>query len=207
MIKQFIVLLTTLSGAPVLAAETVTENTLPNTPAVPVQPANPAKASAVPSDYAVGPGDVLEISVWKEEGLTKDALVRPDGGLTFPLVGEVQAGGKTVDQINQEIVKGLSGYLSEPAVSVAVKLVNQKFFVVGKVNKPGEFLSPERVSVMQALSMAGGLNPFADDDDIRIIRREGDQTISFTFDYGAVAKGEDMDQNIQLRRGDVVVVP
>ncbi|QSA97590.1 polysaccharide biosynthesis/export family protein [Methylococcus sp. EFPC2] len=177
-------------------------------PALPADaPRQPVAGGAVPSDYQVGPGDVLEISVWKEEGLTKDALVRPDGGLTFPLVGEIHAGGKTVDQINQEIVKGLSGYLSEPAVSVAVKLANQKFYVVGKVNKPGEFPSPARIDVMQAISMAGGLTPFADDDDIRILRREGGRVVSYTFDYGSVSGGDDLDQNIVLRGGDVVVVP
>lgn len=169
-----------------------------------VADASPAGTSR---DYLVGAGDILEISVWKEEGLTKEVLVRPDGGITFPLVGEVQAGGKTVDQINVDILKGLSSYLSEPAVNVAVKMVNQKFYVVGKVNKPGEFVSPARIDVLQALSMAGGLTPFADDDDIRIIRHEGDRVVSFPFDYSAISNGENMEQNILLRRGDVVVVP
>lgn len=172
--------------------------------------ADPEKAApkaSVPSTYIVDAGDVLAISVWKDEGLDKQVLVRPDGGITFPLVGEIHAGGMTVDQIAAEISKRLSEFLSDPAVTVAVMTVNQKIYVVGKVMKPGEFVTPARVDVMQALAMAGGPAPFADTDDIKIIRRTQGNTTTFEFDYDAVASGDKLEQNILLNRGDVVVVP
>lgn len=165
------------------------------------------RSAPVPANYVVDAGDVLEISVWKDEGLNKQVLVRPDGGITFPLVGEIHAGGLTVAQIGEEITRRLSEYLSDPAVNVALITVNQKIYVVGKVTKPGEFIVPARVDVMQALSMAGGPAPFADTDDIKVIRRENGSTQTFPFDYDAVSQGEDLEQNIQLKRGDVVVVP
>lgn len=167
----------------------------------------PAMSVSVPPDYVVGAGDVLEISVWKEEGLTKQALVRPDGGITFPLIGDMQAGGLTVHQIRSAIAERLSEFLAEPEVSVSLINLNQNIYVVGRVNKPGEFVTPHRVSVMQALSLAGGLTPFADTDDIRIIRRIGEKEVALPFDYDAVADGNALEQNILLQRGDVVVVP
>jgi polysaccharide export outer membrane protein len=164
-------------------------------------------SASVPPDYIVGAGDVLEISVWKEDGLTKQTLVRPDGGITFPLIGELAAGGLTVRQIKSEIAKRLSEFFAEPEVSVAVINLNHKIYVVGRVNKPGEFITPNQVSVMQALSMAGGLTPFADDDDIKIIRRIGEKEVALPFDYDEVANGNALEQDILLQRGDVVVVP
>lgn len=158
-------------------------------------------------DYRIVPGDVLDISVWKEEGLASKVLVRPDGGISFPLVGNLQAEGLTVDQLKKEIAKRLGEYLSDPEINVAVITVNQKVHVVGKVNKPGEVLMSGHMTVMQALAMAGGLAPFADEDDIIIIRRNGDQTISLPFDYDKVSDGEELEQNIQLMNGDVILVP
>jgi polysaccharide export outer membrane protein len=171
-------------------------------------PEVPADSSVpVPPDYVVDAGDVLEISVWKEDGLTKQALVRPDGGITFPLIGELQAGGKTIHQIKSEIARKLGEFFAEPEVSVSLVNLNHKIYVVGRVNKPGEFITPNRVSVMQALSMAGGLTPFADDDAIKIIRRIGGKEVALPFDYDEVASGKALEQNILLQRGDVVVVP
>lgn len=166
----------------------------------------PATATPVPKDYVLGPGDVIEISVWKEDALTKQVLLRPDGGITFPLIGDLQASGLTVSQLTDEITKRLSNYVSEPAVNISVITVNQKIYVLGKVNRPGEFVIPTRVDVMQALAMAGGLTTFADEDDITIIRRENGRVVSFNFDYKEVSNGEALEQNILLQRGDVVVV-
>ena len=166
-----------------------------------------SKPVAVSPDYVLGPGDVLEISVWKEEDMRKEVLVRPDGGITFPLLGEIRAEGKRVDQLAEELTKTLSEYLSEPVVNVSLMKVGQAIYVVGKVNKPGEFPAYSRVDVMQALSMAGGLTPYADADDIHILRRTHGQVTSLDFDYDAVSQGDDLEQNIPLQRGDVIVVP
>jgi polysaccharide biosynthesis/export protein len=172
-------------------------------------PAGAKSAATVdPSTYRVGPEDVLEISVWREETLKKEALVRPDGGISYPLIGEVQAAGRTVGEIREEIVKRLDKYIPDPVVSVTVlKTGSQRIYVIGKVAKPGEFQVGRYVDVLQALSMAGGLTPFADSGNIRVMRRDGDRQVVLPFEYTAVIRGQKLDDNIQLRAGDVVVVP
>lgn len=172
-------------------------------------PAKGVDATAVdPASYRVGPEDVLDISVWREDALKKEVLVRPDGGLSYPLVGEVQAAGKTVLEIRDEIARRLERFIPDPAVSVSVvKVGSQRVYVIGKVNKPGEFPLGRYVDVLQVLSMAGGLTPFADGNDIRVMRRDGDRQVVFPFEYGRVVRGQKLEQNVQLHAGDVVVVP
>ncbi|MGB8337972.1 MAG: polysaccharide biosynthesis/export family protein [Burkholderiales bacterium] len=168
----------------------------------------PPKEAVPTSDYRIGPEDVLDISVWKEDSLKKEVLVRPDGGISFPLVGEIQALDKTPTQIQQEITQKLTRYIPNPVVSVSVlKIVSNKIYVVGKVHKPGEYSTGRYLDVLQALSMAGGLTPYAAENKIKILRREGGQEISIPFEYAKVQNGNDLSQNIQLKRGDVVMVP
>lgn len=159
--------------------------------------------------YLIQPGDVLEIMVWKEEGLIRDVLVRPDGGISFPLAGDIVAQGKTIEQVEQELEARLDAYISEPVVIVAAKqLLGHKVYVTGKVNQPGEFIVNSPIDVMQALSKAGGMTPFASVNSIRILRRDPDGTQrSMRFRYGDVEDGDDLEQNIVLQAGDVVVVP
>jgi polysaccharide export outer membrane protein len=168
--------------------------------------ANDTPLLQMPQNYRIVPGDVLEISVWREEGLTKQVLVRADGALSFPLVGDVPAGGLTIEDVRTTLTERLADFLTDPVVSVSVITTSQKIYVVGKVNKPGEFVTPGRVTVMHALALAGGLNPFADRDDITILRQTGDRTTPLVFDYDAVSAGEDLEQNILLMNGDIVVV-
>lgn len=177
---------------------------------VDIQPASVSSqvAGIDPSTYRVGAEDVLEISVWREDALKKEALVRPDGGISYPLIGEVQVAGKTVLEIREEIAKRLEKFIPDPAVSVSIlKVGSQRVYVIGKVNKPGDFPVGRHVDVLQALSMAGGLTPFADANDIRVMRREGDRQVVLPFEYGRVVRGQKLEQNIQLHAGDVVVVP
>ena len=170
--------------------------------------AAPTAASGHLPAYLLGPGDVLNISVWKEEGLQQEVLVRPDGGITFPLVGELQAGGKTAAQLVKSIVKSIKRFIPDPVVTVAVQQINNnKVYVVGKVNRPGEFIATHYMDVMQVLAMSGGLNAFAKSSDIRILRRVNGVERAMRFDYAAVSQGEDLKQNIILKSGDVVVVP
>lgn len=165
-------------------------------------------ASTRSAEYLIGPEDLLEIVVWKEEGLRKEVLVRPDGGISFPLIGDLQAEGKTPSALQAEITRLLSRYIPRPSVSVSLlKTASYKIYVIGKVNKPGEFTLGRPVDVLQALSLAGGLTPFASADAIRILRKARDAETSFLFDYRKVQRGMDLDQNIQLRSGDTVVVP
>jgi len=159
-------------------------------------------------DYQIGPEDVLEITVWKEEGLTRQVLVRPDGGISFPLAGDIHAAGKTAPQLQQEITQRLEKFLSDPVVLVAVmKIVGNKIYVIGRVNKPGEYSPGRYVDVLQALSMAGGLTPFAAENDIKVLRKENGKDLVFPFRYSQVKAGDKLDQNITLKGGDVVVVP
>lgn len=163
-------------------------------------------ASAFLRDYLIGPGDVLEVSVWKEEALTKNLSVLPDGKISFPLIGEVVAAGKTVGQLKKEIASRLVRFVPDPVLSVGVQQVNSlMIYVIGRVNKPGRFDLNTNITVLQALAMAGGLDSFAKRDQVRIFRRVKDQVLIYTFDYDDVSAGRNLRQNITLMRGDVVV--
>lgn len=165
-------------------------------------------ASPKIASYVIGPGDLLKISVWKEEGMDQQVLVKPDGGITFPLAGDINASGMTTIELTQELVKKLKRYIPNPNVTVSVlQAVSNKVFVIGKVNRPGEFNATGYMDVLQALTMAGGLTPYADSDDIKIIRRTKEGNKVMEFDYDDVASGERLDMNIILQAGDTVVVP
>lgn len=158
--------------------------------------------------YLLGPEDVLLISVWKDEHLTREVVVRPDGMISFPLVGDVPAEGRTVGDLRAELVKRLTKYLPNVNVTVAVtKVLSYKVYVVGRVNKPGEYLVGHYTDVLQALSLAGGLTPFAAENDIKVIRRVMGRQHVLPFRYRDIRQGINLDQNILLERGDVVMVP
>ena len=158
--------------------------------------------------YRIQPGDILEVSVWKEEDLIKQVLVRPDGGISFPLVGNIQATGKSVTELQELITERLTKYIPDPVVTVATqKLDGNKIYVIGKVARPGEILANRYMDVVQALSVAGGMTPYAADNKITVLRRENGKQRSIPFRYGDIEKGEDLEQNIILQSGDVVVVP
>ena len=167
-----------------------------------------AAVELIARDYQIGPEDILEVAVWKEEGLKKEVLVRPDGGITFPLIGDLQATGKTADQLQQELARRLAKFIADPVVSVAIlKIASNRVYVIGRVNKPGEYVAGRYVDVMQALSMAGGLTPFAAENDIKVLRKENGKDTVHPFRYSQVKAGRNLEQNIPLRGGDVVVVP
>ncbi len=169
--------------------------------------AMPVTAAALPP-YTVHPGDVLQVSVWKEPDLQLELLVRPDGGFTLPLVGEVAAAGKTAEMLREEIAQRLQSFVPDAVVTVALRqLSGHKIYVLGKVNRPGEYAVNRYVDVMQALSMAGGTTTYADLNDITILRRDGDQQRAIEFKYTQVSQGKRLEQNIILQSGDVVVVP
>lgn len=158
--------------------------------------------------YRIGPEDVLHISVWKEEELDREVLVRPDGGISFPLAGNMQAAGKTTQELMTEITRRIQRYIPDAVVTVTVsKVSGYDIFVIGKVNKPGQFTLGQYVDVLQALTLAGGLTPFASEDNIRIQRRESGQLKVYPFEYSEIKKGRKLNQNIILNSGDVVVVP
>ena len=167
-----------------------------------------AKQVPVAAIYLIGPGDLLKISVWKEEDMQLDVLVRPDGGITFPLAGEIIAGGLTTKELSDALVKKLKRYIPHPSITVSVlDSRSNKIYVIGKVNRPGEFVATGYMDVLQALTLAGGLTPYAESDEIKIIRRTETGTKMKLFDYDEVISGERLDMNIILKAGDTVVVP
>jgi len=158
--------------------------------------------------YLIGSGDVLDIAVWKDEALTRLCVVRPDGFITFPLVGEVRAAGRTASQVKAEIEKRLARYVPEVTLSLEIKQINSMIiYVIGRVNSPGRFILNVDINVLQALASAGGLNPFAKRNSIKILRHGSDETTLYPFEYDEVIEGRHLEQNIFLRRGDVIVVP
>ena len=165
-------------------------------------------ASAGEGDYRIGTGDVLSISVWKDESLTRQVVVLPDGTISFPLIGRVQAADKALEELKEIVRKRLTRYVPDPIISMEVIQVNSlKVYVIGKVNRSGRFDLKDHINVLQALALAGGLNPYAKNGKIKIFRKTGDKTVILPFDYDAVAKGKALEQNVLLESGDVIVVP
>jgi len=158
--------------------------------------------------YQIGPGDVLDVSVWKDETLTRSCVVRPDGFISFPLIGDVPASGKTIFELKSDMEGKLKRFVPGVVLSIDVKQINSLIiYVIGKVNNPGRFVMVVDVDVLQALATAGGLNVFAKGRKIKIFRHGNTETTIFPFDYDEVVDGKRLEQNIHLRRGDVVVVP
>lgn len=158
-------------------------------------------------EYRIGPGDLIEISVWKNADLTRQRRVLPDGTMQLPLIGRISAAGKSVTVLKEEIADSLKRFIPDPELSVSVlQTGSMVIYVIGKVNHPGRFEISQDVDVLQALSMAGGLNPFAKEKEIGIFRKKDGKTDIFNFNYKEVSEGERLEQNVMLRRGDVIVV-
>jgi len=159
-------------------------------------------------EYRIGPEDVLHISVWKEDDLDRKVLVRPDGGVSFPLVGDLQVSGRTPLEVQDEIRSRLARYVPDAEVTVSVdKISGYTVFVLGEVNKPGQFTLGRYVDVVKALTLAGGTTPYASERNIRVLRRQDGKEVTFGFDFRDIERGRDLEQNIVLQSGDVVVVP
>jgi len=166
-------------------------------------------ASADDVGYALNAGDVLQVSVWKETELTREVLVRPDGKISFPLVGDIKAAGTTPENVQAALAERLQKYIPDPVVTVSLGAANgNKVYVLGKVTHPGEYVMARPLDVMQVLAMAGGLNTFASENKVLILRRDtaGKQE-AIPFRYAAVQNGEELQSNIMLVSGDIVVVP
>jgi polysaccharide export outer membrane protein len=158
--------------------------------------------------YRLEPGDILQVSVWKEQELQSEVLIRPDGGISFPLAGDLVAASRSAEDLRAELEQRLRKYIPDVLVTVTVKAVaGNRVYVIGKVARPGDFVLGRPTDVMQALALAGGATPFADTDSIRILRREGGKQRAIEFRYTDVERGHRLDRNILLQGGDTVVVP
>jgi polysaccharide export outer membrane protein len=166
------------------------------------------KGADVPPSYQIGPNDILSIYVWKEAELTRDVTVTPDGKISFPLIGEVIAEGKTVTELKQTIASKLQNFVTAPEVTVIVKESRSRIvYIIGKVTKPGPYPLAPDMTVVQALSAAGGFTEWADTKDILINRREGNKGAQLKFNYKEFTGGRNLGQNILLKPGDTIVVP
>ncbi len=167
-----------------------------------------AVADSTSPNYQLKPGDIIELLVWKEPELTRDLLVAPDGFISLPLAGAIDTNQKTTQQLCDEIKNKLAKFVNAPSVNISIKgVAGSNVYVLGKVNRPGEFILNQPLDVLQILSKAGGFTPYADADDIHIIRRNGKTQEVKKFNYGQIERGKNIDQNIMLQDGDTLIVP
>jgi polysaccharide biosynthesis/export protein len=167
-----------------------------------------AQAPVQDSAYKIGPNDILTIFVWKEAELSRDVTVMPDGKITYPLIGEITAQGQTASEIKKAITDKLQSFVTAPEVTVIVKESrSQVIYAIGKLTRPGPYPLAPGMTVMQALSAAGGFTEWADTKNILIVRREGGKETQLRFNYKEFTSGEKLEQNILLKPGDTLVVP
>lgn len=161
------------------------------------------------SAYVIGSDDVLMVSVWKEPDITRSVTVRSDGKISLPLVGELQAAGRTPAQLEESITAALRSYIAEPQVSVMVQEANsQKFNILGQVTKPGSYPLTAGLSIVDAIADAGGLRDFAKKKSIYVMRQDGSgNSTRIPFNYEQFIKGKDTAQNIKLKPHDTIIVP
>ena len=158
--------------------------------------------------YVIGQGDLLEVFVWRNDQLSREVVVRPDGKISLPLIQDVQAEGLRILQLKEQITRRFSEYLEHPKVTVIVKEINSyKVSVLGRVVKPGVYPITGNTTLVEAISMAGGFTEWANRRKITVIRNEGDKKKKFRVNYKKIISGKDPSQNIILQRDDTIVVP
>jgi polysaccharide export outer membrane protein len=188
------------------AAQAPTPSTTP--PARPATGTGTASTGMpIASDYVIGPDDVLSIVFWRDADMTQEVTVRPDGNITLPLMGDVKAVGLRPAELRDVIAKSASKFIEDPNVTVVVKQINSRnVFITGGVTRPGPYPVSGQMTVLQLITVAGGLTEFADAKKIRILRVENGRTQSLNFNYNEVMDGKKLEQNIVLKPGDSVMV-
>ena len=162
----------------------------------------------VPPGYVIGTDDLLSIVYWKDKEMSADAKVRPDGRIALPLINEVQVAGLTPEQLQKRLTEESKKYMEDASITVVVREINsRKVFITGEVNKTGPYPLTSATTVIQLISMAGGLRDYANAKNIMIMRNEGGRQVALKFNYKDVASGKNLTQNVELKPGDTVVVP
>src|SRR5580658_3139421 len=180
----------------------------PAVPAISADDASAKKPATADPNYVIGDQDVLDISVWKEPEVSRVVPVRPDGKISLPLLNDVQAAGLTPARLAAQLTESLKKYVTSPQVTVIVKTINsQRFYILGEVMKPGAFAMLPGMTVLQALSSAGGFTPFAKMKSIYVLREENGKKVKYPFNYKEAINGKNADQDILLKSGDTIVVP
>ncbi len=207
--KAGTMLLLTLLAIPLAGQQTTSKKAQPNKPVIPAN-ADASKPVAATTDpgYVIGAEDVLNISVWKEPEVTRTVPVRPDGKISLPLINDIQAAGLTPAQLTGLITEKLNKYFTDPQVTVIVTAINsRRIYILGEVNRSGTYQLLPNMTLLQALSGAGGFSQFANLKGIYVLREENGKQIKFPFNYKEVIKGNRPEQNILLKPGDTIVVP
>jgi polysaccharide export outer membrane protein len=201
------------SASATLAAEEPDQSQQPSAPVEAVSTAG-ASAEITPSlaitdpSYALRAGDLLRVTVWKEDELDRDVLILPDGTIDFPLIGSFTAAGQSTSQLQKTIKSKLKPFIPSASVTVVVKETRGNVVsVMGQVGRPGDVVMNRALTVVQALSQVGGLTPYADDDSIVVLRTVDGKETAIPFDYSDIANGRNLDSNIRLMPGDVIIVP
>ena len=177
-------------------------------PAAPKEAEQPVKSATDDPTYVIGPEDVISVSVWKEPDFSNTVPVRPDGMVTLALLGDVMAAGKTPAQLASDVTTRLTKYIEQPRVTVVVTAINsRRIFILGEVNHPGAVAMSANMTVLQAITAAGGPTAYANTKKINILRNEQGKQSKYLFNYKEVVKGNNSEQNILLKSGDTIVVP
>lgn len=213
LIPSFVVLASLAMAAPAVAQ--TAQKSSKSKSASPVRSAPPAEIAAAaakgvtaPPDYVIGPDDQLAILFWRDKDISGDVTVRPDGKISLPLLNDIQAAGLTPDQLREKIVDEAKRYIDDPNATVVVKGINSlKVFITGQVAKPGPYALTSPTTVLQLISTAGGLNEYAKEKGIMIMRTENGRQVAMKFNYKDVVRGKNLKQNILLKPGDTVIVP
>jgi len=169
----------------------------------------PSFSQSPKSTYIIGNGDILEIVTWKEEDFSREEIiVRLDGMISFPLLDDVMAAGKTPTQLKLDIQDGLKAYVSEPHVTVTVRsAASKRFYILGEVVNTGEYPLTKNLTVLQAFALAGGFTEWASKKEIILFRRDQGKETVIRIDYKDIVKGKDFSQNVEIRADDTIVVP
>lgn len=171
-------------------------------------PPRPVGGIEAPADYVIGTDDVIAVMFWREKDMSGEAIVRPDGMISLPLINDIQAAGLTPEQLRVKVMDAAGRFVQDPSATVSVKAINSRnVFITGQVARPGPYPLTSSMTVMQLVARAGGLLEFADSKKITILRVEGTQNRTFKFNYKDVSQGKNVSQNITLRPGDTVIVP
>ena len=159
-------------------------------------------------DYVIGQGDLLEVFVWRNEQLSREVVVRPDGKISLPLLQDIQAEGFSVVQLKNQITRMLNEHLDNPRVSVIIKAIHSyRVSVLGRVRNPGVYPISGKTTLAEAIALAGGFTEWADKGDITVVSNEGGEEKKVVINYKKIASGKDPSQNIVLKRGDIIIVP
>jgi polysaccharide biosynthesis/export protein len=193
------------------SAQAPNQSSAPQPGGTPVPATNSSTTPVVaklPADYVIGSDDLLSIVFWKDRDLSAEVLVRPDGRISLPLLNDVQAAGLTPEQLKERLEAAAGVYIEDPTATVVVREIkSRKVFITGQVVKPGSYPLTTPTTVLQLIAVAGGLQEYADASQILVLRPEGGRSRTLRFNYKEASKGKNLQQNVELKPGDTVIVP